>query len=375
MNALLLTLFLFNENLHSHERISCESLLSLSIESTQRSEVKELMQTAVQLYNKGYIQSAKKKLEKILAQNPNDYRAMAMLSKITYQQGKLLEALEYQKRVIQLEPSHRNTSYFSLAQILLALGRGSEALENLEIVLSTDPQHTAALGLKAKYLLSINELGDAYATIVFKSEIDRKNDLPISYSEALFAEYYIKKGFLDQALKRANNLIASHRPRKHQVKVPKPYLVGLSLKSKILILKGTREDVNDALKVLETLEGYFESTPAWILRLKVEALFRIGKTVLAKKTLIEIIQSSNSTNIIALADLVRIEDKDNPLLPIIFKSLSDTEARLVIEISNSTSWDYLPDESIEAIGPSIKNNFWFGLNNFPINNFTRKSTF
>lgn len=363
-------LFIFSVGEVSKAQISCRSILTDSNKTTLRSE----MLMASELVKQGNYDEALYHLNIILEIQPKDYRALALKSHVFFRLKRVEEALVFQLESMQSEPAYREASYMSLANIYVALNQPDEALTALNEVLRNNPNHTQALGLKARMHLLINELEEAYNAISLKFDIDEKD----TYALSLLVEYYYKKSDFPAALKIANRLVTSHKPKKYQRRAPKAYLVGLALRAKVYT--AINGHLKNALDDLETLNGYFERLFPWLIKLKAEALYKSGKIIEAQRVLKSLVEISDQVDLSVAAALVRIEqtgesDGQNAFLSLMFSRFSDEEVRLTMLLSRQLDWDYFPKGESAPGVKSMINTFWSSLYSMPVNSYTRKSTF
>ncbi|MGH1469184.1 MAG: tetratricopeptide repeat protein [Bdellovibrionales bacterium] len=354
----------------SRAQISCASLLS----SSAKFDVKEKMALAKRLYNEGSLIEARKTLNKILNRNPNDFRALSLRARISFSLGHLNAAERTQVEAIKAEGVYREVSHVSLAQILIARGKHKEALENLDLVLGQTPNHTTALGMKARLHLDLKEYELAYEAIMRKLDLDAYDTYALSY----LVEYHYKRDQFDQALKISNRLINENKPRAGQRRIPKAYAMGLTLRAKVLTAMNGQ--ARAALVDIYELERIYPNLHGWLLKLKAEALFKDGEFSKAVKTLVDLIKKSHEVDVFLVAALVKIEKDSNTnsienLLGVLMKALSPKEIGLALELSRDLDWDYTPPMEVEMSPVQLRNNFWFGLHNMPIDSQTRRSTY
>lgn len=347
----------------------CVSFLS----SKPTLNVPKTMSLAKGLYNDGEFLKARKTLNKILNENPRDYRALSLRARVSFSLGHLNSAERSQIAAIRAEGIYREASHISLAQILIARKKYDKALENLDLVLRQNPSHTGALGMKTRLHLDLKEYEVGYDTIMRKLDLDAYDTYGLSY----LVEYHYKRAQFEPALKIANRLVNENKPRRGQARIPKAYAVGLSLRAKVLTAMNGQ--TNAALLDIATLESIYLNLQGWALKLKAEALFKDGNFLGAMKVLVELIQKTDEVDTFLVAALVKIEREGNinsieNLLGLLMKALSPKEIAEALQLSKDLDWDYVPLGEVEMTPVQLRNNFWFGLHNIPINTQTWRAT-
>ncbi len=330
------------------------------------------MREAKILYDQGRMDEATDHLLTLLREDSNDYQAMSLYSRILYVEGSrpsLEKAYKLQKRVLKSDPSFRESGYLSMAQILAALGRTDEAIIWIQTILRHNPEHTGALGMLARQYINKGELRKARDITEDRGRVSYKLGKIDPQYLGLSAEIYFKLGDLNIALRRANELINSFRPRYHQKRVSKHFITGLLIKAKML--------VKDPLQITETHRlldqakhhlGFF----SWFELLRAEAYFREGKIIEAKKTLIAVLNKSRYTELEAIAGLIKINNQhnpDDPLLKELFKRLNEEQVQQVMLIYKSLDWNVQQLGQISAVETysNTRNNFWEALHTIPVN--------
>jgi chemotaxis protein methyltransferase CheR len=98
---------------------------------------------ALALHDRGLYAEAVEQIFRILAENSNDAKALALLARLFANQGKLREALEWCKRAINSDKSSPALRYL-LATILQEQAQCEEAVHSLKQALYLDPNFVLA---------------------------------------------------------------------------------------------------------------------------------------------------------------------------------------------------------------------------------------
>ncbi len=329
------------------------------------------MREAKQLYDLGLREDAKVHLDAILKENPNDLYALALYAKILSSTGNrtdLETAFTMQQRVLELEQSYREASHLAMAQILTSLGRSNEATASFRRVLEENPEHAGALGMLARLKINEGELRIARDLIEARGALPRQSSKPDPNYLSMSAEVWFKLGNTDMALRRANELINSFRPRRGQSRVPKAFITGLLIKAKILVIDPSRtNEVHRLLNEAESYLGFY----SWFAILRAEAYYREGNIIESRKTLINILNQSKHLDLDVIAALVKIDrssHSEGDLLSELFKHLEPNQVVEVMDRSKNLDWEVNVEGTPMTQSPySLRNSFWDSLHTIPVN--------
>jgi tetratricopeptide (TPR) repeat protein len=106
---------------------------------------------------RGEINKCLATLESFIAQNPRDGRSLMFKADVLVQHGRIVEAMEIYKQVLQLNPATVR-AYFSLADAYNVLYTPREALATIMKALTIDPTDPYLLIWRARYLYDVGDI-------------------------------------------------------------------------------------------------------------------------------------------------------------------------------------------------------------------------
>ncbi|EOA21088.1 hypothetical protein CARUB_v10001425mg [Capsella rubella] len=148
-------------------------------------------------------------LEKHLAENPNDVKALQSLMKIKFQTKNLEHALEILNRLIEIEPEEQEWRIFK-AQVQTYGGDFDSATKGFEEVLSKDPFRVEAYhGLVMAYSESESKLSEVESRINEAIEKCKKENKKKDFRDfmLLIAQIRVIKGNPTEALRVYQELV------------------------------------------------------------------------------------------------------------------------------------------------------------------------
>ena len=121
------------------------------------------LQEAIDLHQKGDIQSANKAYQAILQDKPNDFNGTHLLGLTYHQLGENQKAIELILQAISIN-SRYAPAYFNLGSIFQTQHEWDKALENYDQAIAIDPNYLDALLRKSQILINLNRFLDALKT-------------------------------------------------------------------------------------------------------------------------------------------------------------------------------------------------------------------
>lgn len=146
---------------------------------------------AYNMQNNGELVQAEELYQKVLANEPNNARALSGLGFVANLKKDTAKAQEYYKKVLALEPSN-TTANQSLGAIAKDSGDFASAQNYFEKVLTIEPENVTVLILQAEILRGESKFEEAIAQLMFVLRIDENN------SKALLDLYEIYQAKGDQ---------------------------------------------------------------------------------------------------------------------------------------------------------------------------------
>lgn len=206
-------------------------------------------------------EEAKKLLEEILAEDPENLNALIKLGDIYSSQGEYIKAKEYYQRARDVQPNNIDV-LFSLEQLMERTERWTDAIRYLDEILDIDDENLNALYAKREILERLerwDELVLIQKVILKseKSEKERKNarEALVGYKYE-YGRYSLENGELEKAKKAFRTVL---RLEKDFV----PATLGLA---EVLIREGETEDA------INLLEKSFEENLSMIILQRLEDL-------------------------------------------------------------------------------------------------------
>lgn len=339
------------------------------IYNDQQKDVQALMGKAKAQYEEGNLSFTAEILKSIIKQRPDDYKAMGFLSQVYFRMGELTDALKYQQKAQSLEPTYRITTDLALAQILIGLKRFTEADVFLIRALNHEPNNNFATGLKARMYLDQNAFGNALPFIKRKLTLDPKDPNGRLY----LAEYNFKKGFLNESLEIAYDLLKITPSEDMRIfKLQKRDIMGLALRAKTLSrFNHSPQDLQTALGDINILESNFTSTPVWLLYLRAEIEDKLSLPREMQKTLLRIVEKYKPNHQMALSGLVHLDKrgyalKDQTVIADAIKGLSHDELLYVLAWSQDFSWTSANTDNSPKNALTFAMDFWNGIHLIPL---------
>ena len=123
------------------------------------------------------LDEAQQLLEEHLGERPADAQAMRMLAEVFARMGRLEESERMLARCIEVAPGLLAARY-NRAAVLKNLGRPTEALAELDVLLAAEPHSPTYLNLRANALTSIGEYDRAiadFATVLARVSAQRED--------------------------------------------------------------------------------------------------------------------------------------------------------------------------------------------------------
>lgn len=158
----------------------------------------QAIQRAFRLQRQGKFDKAADAYEAILAEEPNHFEATQQLGILRYQQGYVVEALEYLSAAVNLKPSDIGI-LTNLGNILASVGKADDALAHYDRALAITPNHSETLYNRGNVLRQLKRPEEALANY----------DIAIAVKPQ-FAEAYNNRGTALQELKRPQEALVSY---------------------------------------------------------------------------------------------------------------------------------------------------------------------
>jgi len=134
-----------------------QDYLEANLSDLQRPDEPRYMRLASIYAARGEITKCLATIDAFIAKNPRDGRALMFQADILVQHGRIAEAIELYKKVIQLNPSTLR-AYFSLADAYNVIRNPREALANILKARAIDPTDPYLLIWQARYLYDVGDV-------------------------------------------------------------------------------------------------------------------------------------------------------------------------------------------------------------------------
>lgn len=247
---------------------------------------------------------------------------------------------------------------FIKTRTLIAQKKYEEAVLTLRQILAKDPLNPYAMGLLTTAYIQLNRLDDALITLEQEIDFNPQNFVAQGLRVRILLIQYKKQ----EALKAAEELDARDPY--------KPFYVA----SALIEVKRYK----DALDVLQTAPAQTMD----ILWKRAQAAFLLGDRQAARAALVQIIQKSDTVDYRALATLLKIESEGagvaESLGQRIVSTLHDSQRINLMEttfaLEGKNIWDYVPGIPMIPVSKSIRNAFWSGVHNLPVDGQTYRAT-
>jgi Flp pilus assembly protein TadD len=164
--------------------------------------IQEKIRAALELHRAGNFQEAEKVYRQVLAQRPNDARALQYLGILAYQFGKPQIAVDLIQRSISIDPNAPD-SYYNLGNALLSLGNAQRAAEAYTKAIEIKPNFPEALSNFGSALVEQDKPNEAIAVCNRALAIDSG----LANPHIVLGNAYVKMRRFDEAAASFANAI------------------------------------------------------------------------------------------------------------------------------------------------------------------------
>ena len=160
------------------------------------------LKKAVNLYEKGQLNSAKKIALYIYSSKPDCFDNLRLLNLIHYQNGDFIDAIKIINKAIKINPNYAEI-YNEKANALNQLKKQEESIENYDKAIKIDPNYADAYYNKGTVLHQLNKFEPAIEN--YDKAIKINPNYAAAYNNKGYALQKIKK--LDESIKNFSNTL------------------------------------------------------------------------------------------------------------------------------------------------------------------------